>query len=98
MLSWSEFWSWYTVSEWVIRLVMLVIIVNQRRPPRSAMAWLMVIFFLPWPGLIVYLLIGENQLPRRRIEQHARLVKELLAVRRRFEDHPSVVHPKLAPE
>ncbi len=98
MLWWSEFWSWYTASEWVIRLVMLVIVVNQRRPPRSAMAWLMVIFFLPWPGLVLYLLIGENHLSRRRMEQHARLVEELLAVRRRFEDHPTAAHAALAPE
>jgi cardiolipin synthase len=98
MHSLSEFLTFYTIGEWVIRLVMLGVIVGQRRPPSSAMAWLMVIFFLPWLGLVLYLLIGSDHLPRRRIEQHARLVKELLALRQRFDGHPSIEHPGLAPE
>ncbi len=60
-------------SEWLIRLVMLFVIVN-RHPPRTAVAWLLVVFFLPWPGLILYFLVGENRLPSRRI----RLRKALL--------------------
>jgi cardiolipin synthase len=94
VVSWSLA---YYISEWVIRLVMLVV-VTRRRQPSSAMAWLLVIFFLPWPGLLLYLLIGENRLPRRRAEQHARLLEELAAVGRRFEDHPSVVRPELGAE
>jgi cardiolipin synthase len=94
----SEFWSWYTVSERLNRVVMMLVVVNRPRPPGSAMAWLMVIFFLPWVGLVLYVLVGENHLPRRRMEQHARLVGELLAVRRRIEAHPSLVRPELGPE
>jgi len=97
MISWATFWFLYATSEWVIRLVMLVV-VTRRREPSSAMAWLVVIFFLPWVGLVFYLLIGENRLPRRRAWQHARLLEELRALGRRFEDHPSIVHPELGPE
>jgi cardiolipin synthase len=86
----------YFASEWVIRLVMLAVIVTQRRQPSSAMAWLMVIFFEPWVGLVFYLLIGHNGLPRRRTEQHARLLQELRAVGRRYD--ASVVRPELGPE
>ncbi len=85
------------VSEWVLRIVMLLV-VTRRREPASAMAWLLVIFFAPWVGLAAYWLVGENRLPRRRIEarEHARL--RLLEVASRFERNPNVVHPELGPE
>src|SRR4051794_30011049 len=68
MLSWSLV---YLVSEWVIRLVMLVH-VPQRRSAAAARGWLLLIFLLPVPGVIVYALIGRPYLPRRRIELQAR--------------------------
>ncbi len=87
----------YDLSEWVICLVMLVV-VTRRRQPSSAMAWLLVIFFLPWVGLVLYLLIGEHRLPRRRTRRHARLLRELKALDRRSEGRPSVVRPQLGPD
>ena len=57
----------YVVSEWVVRIIALFY-VPQRRAPNAARAWLLLIFFLPWPGVILYLLIGRAYLPRRRIE------------------------------
>ncbi|MFC1693576.1 cardiolipin synthase [Candidatus Latescibacterota bacterium] len=94
MFSWSLA---YIISEWVIRLVMLVVVTRRRRP-NSAMAWLLVIFFQPWVGLGLYLLIGRNRLPHRRVERHSRLLAEFQALGRRFENHPHIVHPQLAPE
>ncbi|HLA83958.1 MAG TPA: cardiolipin synthase [Thermoguttaceae bacterium] len=92
-LSWSLV---YYLLEWVIRVVMLVVVTNRRHG--SPMAWLLVIFFLPVPGLALYLLIGENRLPRRRAGRHARLLEELGAIGRRLEGHPAVVHPELPPD
>jgi len=88
--------SWSLLNyllEWVIRIVMLVVVTNRRRG--SPMAWLLVIFFLPLPGLVLYWLIGENRLPRRRAGRHARLLDELSEISRRLEGHPAVVHPEL---
>ncbi|HBO44690.1 MAG TPA: cardiolipin synthase [Planctomycetaceae bacterium] len=62
------------------------------------MAWLLVIFFFPVPGLVLYLLIGENRLPRRRAGRHARLLEDLGEIGRRLEGHPAVVHPDLPPD
>ncbi len=69
------------VSEWLIRLVMLFVIVN-RHPPRTALAWLLVVFFLPWLGLFLYFLIGENRLPRRRIRLRKALLERYEGVRK----------------
>jgi len=63
-LDWGTF---YVASEWIVRIGALFY-VPQRRPPNAARAWLLLIFFLPWVGLLMYLLIGRAYLPRRRVE------------------------------
>ncbi|MDB5320898.1 MAG: cls [Phycisphaerales bacterium] len=69
MLSWSLL---YYSSEWAIRLVMLVY-VPQKRSAAAARGWLLFIFLLPWPGIIVYSLIGRPYLTRRRMALQARI-------------------------
>ncbi len=61
----------YLISEWSIRLVMLVY-VPQRRTTAAARTWLLLIFFLPWPGLAVYAVFGRIYVSKRRIEQQLR--------------------------
>src|SRR5215218_5725153 len=61
----------YYVSEWVLRLLMLAY-VPQRRSANAARAWLLLIFLLPLPGVILYAMIGRPKLPRRRMEQQER--------------------------
>ena len=61
----------YLFAEWAIRIVALVV-VPLRRTPDSARAWLLLMLFLPVPGLVLYLLIGRPTYPRRR---RARLAK-----------------------
>jgi len=78
--------SWsltFYISEWLVRLVMLGVVI-ERHPPRTAMTWLLVIFFLPWPGLLLYLFIGENRLPRRRLEKRRALLARLEVLRERY--------------
>ncbi|HEY7118058.1 MAG TPA: cardiolipin synthase [Tepidisphaeraceae bacterium] len=62
----------YYLSEWAVRLWMLVH-VPRRRSAAAARAWLLLIFLLPWPGMILYWLIGRPYLPRRRVELQARI-------------------------
>ncbi len=60
------------MSEWIIRLSMLLVI-PFRRPPEAAKGWLLFAFFLPWPALALYLLIGRPEYPKWRRMQFARL-------------------------
>ena len=69
MLTWSLL---YYVSEWVIRLVMLAY-VPQKRSAAAARGWLLLIFLLPWPGVILYTMIGRPFLPRKRMALQARV-------------------------
>ena len=43
----------YLLSEWAIRIGMLVV-VPVRRSPEAAKGWLLLAFFLPWPALALY--------------------------------------------
>jgi cardiolipin synthase A/B len=61
----------YLISEWGIRLVMFVY-VPQRRSPAAARTWLLFIFLLPWPGLVLYWLFGRIYLPANRVKMQDR--------------------------
>lgn len=69
----------YVASEWVIRVGALLY-VPQRRPPSASRAWLLLIFFLPWAGLLLYLLIGRAYMARRRF----RLQRQIYQLIRRL--------------
>lgn len=68
-------WNWAYIGAAValiidnaIRIVALFVVPRNRRPT-SGMAWLLAIFLLPVPGLIVFLIIGSNRLPADREEK-----------------------------
>jgi cardiolipin synthase len=56
------------VVDFIVRVTALLVIPRNRRPS-TAMAWLMAIFFLPYLGILLFLLIGSTRLPRRRREK-----------------------------
>lgn len=58
----------YYLSEWIIRLVMLVY-VPQRRSTAATRTWLLLIFLLPWPGLLLYMVFGRIYVPGKRIKE-----------------------------
>jgi len=91
MLSFSAI---YLISEWIIRLAMVPVVVR-KRTPSAAMAWLMLIFLLPWPGLVLYLLIGGTRLGKYRAERHARMTEAVqtvdrLSITSRFHVEPDI--------
>jgi cardiolipin synthase A/B len=69
MIHWSFL---YLCSEWAVRLTMLLY-VPQRRSASAARTWLLFIFLLPWPGLIIYALVGRIRVPalRRKLQSQA---------------------------
>jgi hypothetical protein len=67
----DKFWlNVFFAAEWALRLAMIVI-VPFRRSPDAAKGWLLLIFFEPVAGLILYLLIGRPTLPAWRLVRHA---------------------------
>jgi cardiolipin synthase len=83
----------YLISEWVIRLVMLSY-VPPRRSAAAARSWLLLIFLLPWPGLLLYLLIGRIRLPKTRFEGQQRVSNRIRVVQEQM-DLREAAHPVL---
>ncbi|SIR89303.1 cardiolipin synthase [Microbacterium sp. RURRCA19A] len=66
--------SWLVIALFVIDLVVriaAVIIVPRNRRPTAAMAWLLAIYFIPFVGVLLFLLIGNPRLPRTRRRKQA---------------------------
>ncbi|MFY9713416.1 MAG: cardiolipin synthase [Microbacterium sp.] len=65
-----EAWPWWVIAfllilDIAIRVTAIIVIPRNRRPT-SAMAWLLAIFFIPYVGVFLFLLIGNPRLPRAR--------------------------------
>lgn len=91
------FWAWiFFAGEWAIRICM-VIVVPFRRTPATAKGWLLLIFFEPWVGLLIYLLIGRVRLPRQQRERLNRLPDAMSKVIARLAKHPHIFHPDVEP-
>ena len=73
MISWFSDSGLLYAVEWLIRLSALLV-VPFRRSPAAARSWLLLIFFLPLPGILLFLLIGSPRFPAWRVErfQHMR--------------------------
>lgn len=60
-------WWIYLVffADLVIRITAIIVVPRNRRPT-AAMAWLLAIYFIPFVGVLLFLLIGNPRLPRKR--------------------------------
>jgi cardiolipin synthase len=65
------------VVDFVIRVVALVVIPRNRKP-QTAMAWLLAIFFLPYIGILLFLLLGSRHLPKRRRDKQQAINRYIL--------------------
>lgn len=66
----SEAWglwlaAFLVVLDLSIRVTAIIVIPRNRRPT-AAMAWLLAVFFIPYIGVFLFLLIGNPRLPRAR--------------------------------
>lgn len=69
MISITFDWTWWifvvVIYDATIRILAIIIIPRNRRPT-AAMAWLLAIYFIPIIGVVLFLLIGNPRLPRKR--------------------------------
>lgn len=66
----AESWAWWIAAfllmlDIVIRVTAIIVIPRNRRPT-AAMAWLLAVFFIPFVGVFLFLMIGNPRLPRAR--------------------------------
>ncbi|MDP9026795.1 MAG: phospholipase D-like domain-containing protein, partial [Actinomycetota bacterium] len=65
------------IVDFVIRVLSLVVIPRNRRP-QTALAWLLAIFFIPYIGFGLFLLLGTFRLPKRRREKQLEINELIL--------------------
>lgn len=68
------FWDWIelhlaSTAGFVLAAVFTIVIIRERRPPASAMAWLLAIGIAPWLGVPLYLALGGRKMLRRSREK-----------------------------
>lgn len=83
----------YLVVDIGIRIYALVYIPQNRRPS-SAMAWIVAIFFVPLLGFLLYLLIGNTKLPKKR-RQKQQTIDGLITERT---NHQAMIGEENAPD
>ena len=85
----------YVLVEWIIRLL-AVVIVPLRRPPATATAWLLLIFFQPVVGGVFYLFVGRPRAAPSRLAKIDQLSAALAPVRAHLAaQHQSYQSPAL---
>ena len=72
--------------------VIAVIVVPRNRRPTSGMAWLLAIFFIPYIGALLFLLIGYRTLPKKRLAKQDEINQFIIdstdGMERVRRDHP----------
>ena len=100
----TEFSFWLAVVLIVVDLivrVLAIIIIPRNRRPGSAMAWLLAVFFIPYVGVLFFLLIGSPRLSKKRrlkqdhinelIKDSTKIAEFMRAIPKSPEWFPSVV-------
>lgn len=97
--TWPQVWAFTLfLIDLVIRIGAIFIVPRNRRPT-SGMAWLLAIFFLPFIGTILFLIIGSRRLPKARLRKQAEVDQLILnaadrgetSVDVKLEDHGSAL-------
>ena len=72
------------VIDFFIRVFSVIFIPRNRRP-QTALAWLLAIFFIPYIGFGLFLLIGTFRLPKHRREKQVEINQYILETTEGFD-------------
>src|SRR5690348_14381549 len=92
------FWHWYRLFEIVLWLGLVLVILRRNAPPTTSLTWIALSFFLPELGWVLYLMVGEHRLSRRRVRRHRAFLTTVTRERRQSTQNALITQPKVAPE
>ena len=87
----------YVLIEWLVRLFALIV-VPMRRPPVTATAWLLLIFFQPVIGGIIYLFVGRPRVSPARQQKIDDLERALAPNLSHLQQQHSLHHRTTLPD
>ena len=88
-INWATITALIGLVGWIIPFVMLFIVPTNRKPS-SATAWLLLVFLLPYLGLVLFLVLGSPKLSRRRRAEQHTMDKLLHQVVEEFQQQPEL--------
>ena len=94
---WTTITTIIAIVGWVIPFIMLFIVPTNRKPS-SATAWLLLVFLLPYLGVLLFLLLGSPKLSRRRrVEQRTMddLIRKAVVEARMRPEQASLLDPPI---
>ena len=62
----------------VLLSVVAILFISARRRPTTAIAWALLIIFVPYLGALAFFLVGFSRLPRRRREKQREVSRAIL--------------------
>ena len=83
MPSWFSLQLAYELADWACRLLALAVVPLRRRPAASA-GWLLLIMFLPIPGMVAFAVIGSPRFPASRVRRFRELTPYFTALGHRL--------------
>ena len=62
----------------VLLSIVAILVISARRRPTTAIAWALLIIFVPYLGALAFFLVGFSRLPRRRCEKQREVSRAIL--------------------
>lgn len=92
-----DFVTWADVGLNIVIVVIMLLYVPQKRTPAASRAWLLLIFFQPILGLILYIAIGRIYVSKKRLALQRKSAKVIAEVQQRFHLDVRQNRPDLSP-
>ena len=93
-MTWGE---WLLLGHFGINALFAVRVIYSRRSSSAALAWLVVLFVLPYLGTLLYLLIGEPRLGNHRARRKQEMTAFYDTFRNRFIEAAAVDEATIVP-
>jgi cardiolipin synthase len=90
-------WTTFVITNWIIRVVMLLVILRKRMMPVKGLAWLVLIMAFPIPGLVIYVLVGNRSMGWQRARLRQKIIGHAQTEHRMAELRAHQARPPIAP-
>lgn len=90
--------AWADIVINIIIIIVMLLYVPQKRTPAASRAWLLLIFFQPIIGLILYVAVGRIYVSKHRLALQMKAAHIIDEMRERFHTNLNATQPTLRPE
>lgn len=89
--------TFFFLVYWLLMVVITLRIVMRRRPTTYVVAWMLVIYFLPIVGIVLYLLLGETHLGQQRAQRARKMKPKIEHFIHKIREFPAIFTSNVSP-